>query len=227
MALSLIPFLAGAGLRPVSTFRSTEGEQKIRNAGGTPCAFALQNALEPDGFSTLDALFQDGGPDYLVDFAHGNLESLVATADVAAVGRYMQENVTCRAALVKWASRRMMAGRFGRMLYVSSTAAALQNGGQGFYAASKQASESLYRGAGIELAKKGITSAILRPGYVSAGRGTDYLETHGDRIRQRVPLGRAATPAEVAETLLFLLSDAARPINATVVTMDGGLTACK
>ncbi|SCX82700.1 SDR family NAD(P)-dependent oxidoreductase [Desulfoluna spongiiphila] len=228
MALALCPLLADAGLRPVLTFRSDEGKQRIQDAtDGTACFFDLETALEPDGFSRLDAQFEGGGPDYLVDFAHGNLESLVATADPMAVGRYMHGNVTCRAALVKWASRRMMAGRFGRMLYVSSTAAVLQNGGQGLYAASKKACEAIYQGIGIELGKKGITSAILRPGYVSAGRGTLYLEEHGDRIRKRVPLGRAATSSEVAETLLFLLSDAARPINATAITMDGGLTACK
>jgi len=231
MALALFPLLTDVGLFPVLTFRSEEGKKRIRQAPGskhsTPCFFDLKKALDPDGFSDLDAHFQEGGPDYLVDFAHGNLESLIATAATEDVGRYLHENVTCRAALVKWAARRMMANRFGRMLYVSSTAAVLQNGGQGFYAASKKACEALYQGIGIEMAKKGITTAILRPGYVSAGRAKGFMEANEAWVRQKIPIGRAVTPTEVAETLLFLLSDAAKPINATAITMDGGLTACK
>ncbi|BCS97316.1 short-chain dehydrogenase [Desulfoluna limicola] len=231
MALALAPALEAAGLLPVLTFRSEEAKKRsqtaLGNQGSTTCFFDLGKALEPEGFSELDACFSDGGPDYLVDFAHGNLESLVATAATEDVGHYLHENVTCRAALVKWAARRMTAKRFGRMLYVSSTAAALQNGGQGFYAASKKACEALYQGIGIEMGKKGITSAILRPGYVTAGRASTFMAENEAWVKKRVPLGRAASPSEVAETLLFLLSDAARPINATTITMDGGLTACK
>lgn len=230
MALALSPLLEGAGLLPVLTFRSEEGKARIREATGsqTPaCFFDLGKALDPEVFSGVEAFFSGGGPDYLVDFAHGHLESLIATAAPEDVGRYLQENVSCRAALVKWAARRMMANRFGRMLYVSSTAAALQNTGQGFYAAAKKASEALYQGIGIELARKGITTAILRPGYVAAGRATGFMDANEAWVRQKTPLGRAASLSEVAETLLFLLSDAARPINATAITLDGGLTACK
>lgn len=227
MARVLAPLLRSAGLLPVLTVRSEEGTHRIDQSLGSPCFFDLGEALSPDGFSHLEARFLDGGPDYLVDFAQGQFESLVATADPEDVGRYFYENVTCRAALIKWAARRMMARRFGRMLYVSSTAAALQNGGQGFYAASKRACESLYQGIGIEMGRKGITTAILRPGYVAAGRAREFTAENEAWIKKRVPIGRVTTPAEVAETLLFLLSDAARSINATTITMDGGLTACK
>jgi 3-oxoacyl-[acyl-carrier protein] reductase len=231
MALALVPGLVESGLLPVLTCRSEGAKTRIQTVLGglnhATCFFDLSNALDPECFSDLDARFSDGGPDYLIDFAHGNLESLVATADPQDVGRYFHENVTCRAALIKWAARRMTAKRFGRMLYVSSTAAALQNGGQGFYAASKKACEALYQGIGIEMGKKGVTTAILRPGYVAAGRASTFMAENEAWVKKRVPLGRAVTPVEVAETLLFLLSDAARPINATTITMDGGLTACK
>ncbi|WP_300667392.1 SDR family oxidoreductase [Desulfoluna sp.] len=231
MALALFPLLAEAGLEAVLTFRSEEGKKRIQDTPGTmqttPCFFDLGKALDPDGFSDVDARFSEGGPDYFVDFAHGNLESLVATASPEEVGRYFHENVTGRSALIKWAARRMVARRFGRMLYLSSTAAFLQNGGQGFYAASKKACEALYQGIGIEMAKKGVTTAILRPGYVASGRAEAFMAENEAWVRQKIPLGRAASPDEVAETLLFLLSDAARPINATPITMDGGLTACK
>lgn len=230
MAIALAPLLVEAGLSPLLTCRSAEAEARVHSDFGdglSTCRFDLAEAENPESFAPLDAALSGNGPDYLVDFAHGTLESLVATASTIDVGRYFHDNVTCRAALVKWAARRMTAKRFGRMLYVSSTAATLQNGGQGFYAASKKACEALYQGVGIEMGKKGITTAILRPGYVSAGRAGAFLAENEAWVTQRVPLGRAVTPSEVAETLLFLLSDAATAINATAITMDGGMTACK
>ena len=115
----------------------------------------------------------------------------------------------------------------GRMVYVSSTAAGMPNPGQGFYAAAKQASEALYRSAGLELAPRGVTTVALRPGYVNAGRGNRYLNKNADVALAKVPLGRALQIAEVVDTILFLLSDSAVGFNATALTMDGGLSAGK
>ena len=80
---------------------------------------------------------------------------------------------------------------------------------------------------GLELACRGVTSVTLRPGYIDAGRGRRYLEDKGDRVIEQIPLGRPLTSREVVRTILFLLSDSARGFNATVLTMDGGLSAGK
>jgi 3-oxoacyl-[acyl-carrier protein] reductase len=79
----------------------------------------------------------------------------------------------------------------------------------------------------MELAGRGITAAILRPGYVDAGRGRRYLERYPHQTLAKIPLGRALTISEVVDTIMFLLSDSAVGFNATVLTMDGGLSAGK
>jgi 3-oxoacyl-[acyl-carrier protein] reductase len=107
-------------------------------------------------------------------------------------------------------------------VFISSTAAARPNPGQGFYAAAKLASEALYRNMGLELGGRGITTIILRPGYVNTGRGRTYLEEKN--VLKAVPIKRAVTQEEIAETVLFLLSESAAGMNATIITMDGGLT---
>ncbi len=120
----------------------------------------------------------------------------------------------------------MLRKRFGRMVFVSSAAVLRTNPGQGFYVAAKTASEALYRNLGIELAKRGITTVTLRPGYVDSGRGARYTEGRKEMLAAS-PLGRSLRPEEVAEAILFLLSDHATAFNATEICMDGGFSAAK
>jgi 3-oxoacyl-[acyl-carrier protein] reductase len=138
---------------------------------------------------------------------------------------YFAENISFRAEVLKTAGRIMLKKRKGRLVFISSTAAARPNPGQGFYAAAKLASEALYRNMGLELGGRGITTIILRPGYVNAGRGRAYIEEKN--VLEAVPIKRAVTKEEIAETVLFLLSESAAGMNATVITMDGGLTVGK
>ena len=165
--------------------------------------------------------------DFLVDFAHGDIESLVASANEDDICRYFAENVSFRAKILKRAGRAMLKKRKGRLIFISSSAADRPNPGQGFYAAAKLASEALYKNLGLELGCRGITTVTLRPGYIDTGRGRRYMQAHEKETLNMVPIRRALTSEELAETILFFLSDSAGGFNATEVSMDGGLTAGK
>lgn len=229
MAVDLADALVALQITPILTYRSRNGRERIAAAVNHPDAsYALcpLDLAQPDTFAALD-LHLDQGLDYLVDFAQGDLEGLAASVDIAAMRAYFDTNVAGRAEVLQRIVRGMLVRRFGRLVYVSSTAAARPNPGQGLYAASKQANEALYKNVGIELAARGITTVSLRPGYVDAGRGRDYLDRHDRKGLEKVPLGRALSSREVVDAIVFLLSDSAEGINAAAVTMDGGLAAAK
>lgn len=229
LGLCLARKLIQVEIIPLLTFRSAPGKARIQERFNTcqgKYELVALNLCSVDSMAAL-APALDSGVDYLVDFAQGNLEGLVASIDSAAASRYFQENIAARVEVIRQVARKMTAQRKGRMVYVSSAAAVRPQTGQGFYAASKQASEALYRNVGLELASRGVTTAILRPGYVNVGRGRRYLDKEAGTALAKVPLGRALNPEEVAETVMFLLSDSATGINASVVTMDGGLSSCK
>ncbi|MCJ7615849.1 MAG: SDR family oxidoreductase, partial [Desulfobacterales bacterium] len=164
---------------------------------------------------------------YMVDFVHGNFESLVASADADRIYSYFAENVSFRAEVVKRVARIMMKKKRGRLVFISSSAAARPNPGQGFYAAAKLASEAIYKNLGLELAGHGISAITLRPGYINSGRGRQFIQARGLEVIGKIPVKRALTKKEVAETILFYLSDSAAGFNATEISMDGGLTAGK
>jgi len=229
LALTLAAAMMDAGIYPLLTFRSEEGRRKIAERllpGGGSYGACYLDFGDRDSLASL--LAQGGDEiDFVVDFVQGDFEGYVAAADEARVYQYFNDNVSFRAELLKKVARIMVKRKKGRFVFISSVAAGRTNPGQGFYAAAKLASEALYRNLGLELGRKGITAVTLRPGYIRAGRGKAYLEAHGEEALRLVPTGRFLTESEVAETILFLLSESAGGFNATELTMDGGLTACK
>jgi 3-oxoacyl-[acyl-carrier protein] reductase len=230
LALGLTKHLIANGLRPILTYRNEKGRDRIRaelaGSEGTYETVYL-DLSKPD---SVDKAFHGIGDDidYLIDFAHGHLECLVGASNTKKVDQYFRENVTARARVLKWAARAFLKRKRGRFVYISSAAVVRSNPGQGFYVASKLASEALYRNLGIELAGHGITTLSLRLGYVEAGRGKAYLdrvghEKHAAFEKPRTPLAIET----VVESILFYLSDAAVGFHATEIRMDAGHAAAK
>jgi 3-oxoacyl-[acyl-carrier protein] reductase len=229
LALCLADRLIAASLFPILTYRSEAGAKRIADfLNGKEDRYRTVYFDLGRGETLADMLAEiQNDLDYVVDFAQGDLESFIAAADEARIGAFFLENVVGRAGLLKQVSRIMMRQKFGRLVYISSTAALRPNPGQGFYAAAKLASEALYRNLGLELAPRGITAITLRPGYVDAGRGEAFLQDAGKEILGKIPVRRALNSEEIADTILFLLSDGAAGFNAAELCLDGGLTAGK
>lgn len=231
MALELARLLIRAGLRPVLTYRSPQGLEKISSSlGDDPSEQGYVTApLNFSDHEALDASLAACGtsPDYLVDFIQGDYETLVSSSDPERATRFIEQNISVRSQWLKKATRLMIRNKFGRLIFVSSAAALRPNPGQGLYAASKLAAEALYRNTALELGAFGITAVSLRPGYVFSGRGKAFIEKNQDLIRRAIPSRQWLSPAEVAQSLFFLLSDEARGFNATELVMDGGLSAGK
>jgi 3-oxoacyl-[acyl-carrier protein] reductase len=229
LAISLASELIAEGLHPILTWRSEEGRQHTQ-ASLLGCEGQYETAyLDFAERGSMDSLFLQLNDelDYLVDFAHGDMESLICSSVPDNIHDYFSANISFRAQLLRKAGRVMLRKRRGRLVFVSSAAACKPNPGQGFYAAAKLAAEALYRNLGLELASRGVTTVTLRPGYIDSGRGRDYIRTHHEELTRTVPLMRALTGKEAAEAILFFLSDNAAAFNATEISMDGGLTAGK
>lgn len=229
IALKVAIKLMAAGITPVMSYRTDEGNLKIRERLQAVHGNFETCLIDYSRAETLESGLESTGRtfEYFVDFVQDDYEALIASADNDRVAGFFDQTLTFRAHLLKAVTRMMLAERRGRLLFVSSSAAIAPNKGQGFYSASKLAAEALYRNIGIEFGGRGITTVSLRPGYIHSGRGKRYLEIKGSEVLARIPTGRFLEPDEVADVIMFLLSDPASGINATEVVMDGGLTACK
>lgn len=150
-------------------------------------------------------------------FADLPLEVMRRTVDVNLMGALMLAQEAVR----RW----QMSGRPGRMVNISSIAATLGSPGEYVhYAATKAAVDALTIGLGKEVAASGIRINAVAPGTVYTGiHAAGGVPDRPARVAGRVPIGRIAEPDEIADVVLWLLSDEASYVTATVVRASGGL----
>jgi len=74
-----------------------------------------------------------------------------------------------------------------------------------------------------ELGSRGITVNVVAPGFVETDMTASLDPAHVERIRSNIPLGRMATPGEIARVVKFCVSEDAGYITGAVIPVDGGL----
>lgn len=164
----------------------------------------------------------------------GPVEVLVSNAGVTRDGLLLRmkendfaevidANLTGAFRVCKRATQSMLRARKGRMILVSSVVGLLGQAGQANYAASKAGLVGFARSLARELGSRSITVNVVAPGPVD----TDMTRTLGEEklkaFAELVPLGRIASPEEIAGVITFLASADAAYITGAVIPVDGGL----
>jgi 3-oxoacyl-[acyl-carrier protein] reductase len=169
-----------------------------------------------------------------VEEAHGPVEVLVSNAGITddqlllrmseeSFARVVDTNLTASFRLAKRASRSMLRGKWGRLLFVSSVVGLSGSAGQASYAASKAGLVGFSRSLARELGGRNITSNVVAPGFVDTDMTAELTDARREAVLASIPVGRTATVDEIAAVLAFLASDAASYVNGAVIPVDGGL----
>lgn len=202
---------------------------EITRAGGV--AFALQGdaASETDivfmfaeidrRFGRLDALVNNAG---VVD-----RKARLETMDAGRLEHMLRTNVLGPMLCAREAVKRMPlahGGHGGSIVNISSVAAVLGGPGEYVdYAASKGAIESFTRGLAREVATEGIRVNCVRPGTIETEiHASGGQPDRAARVAPHIPMQRAGRPEEVAEAVLYLLSDAASYCTGSILDVSGG-----
>jgi NAD(P)-dependent dehydrogenase (short-subunit alcohol dehydrogenase family) len=127
---------------------------------------------------------------------------------------------------VSAAARPLLAKSRGAIVFIASVMSFFGGPVQPAYSASKGAVRNLTMSLGAAYAADGIRVNAVAPGWVvtNLSRGARENPERNAQIMSRIPAGRWADPADIADPILFLCSDAARYMTGTVMLVDGGYT---
>lgn len=194
-------------------------------ASGIPADFADADAPRALWDAALDRL--DGRIDVLINNAGVFEANPIAVDDAAwAAGweRTMRINLTaaadlCRRAVRHWRER----GAPGRIVNIASRAAYRGNSPQHWhYAASKAGMVAMTKSIARGYAAEGILAFAVCPGFTMTGMAEDYLASRGgDKLLADIPLGRVATPDEVAKIARFLALEAPASMTGAALDVNG------
>jgi 3-oxoacyl-[acyl-carrier protein] reductase len=173
-------------------------------------------------WSELEGHFE-GPIDVLVANAGITRDLLLLRMSDDDFGAVVDTNLTGTFRIVKRAAKGMLRARSGRIILVSSVVAMLGSAGQVNYAASKAGLIGFGRSLARELASRTITVNVIAPGPVETDMFAALTDDRRAELASAVPLGRAATPEEIAGVVAFLASPDAAYITGAVIPVDGGL----
>jgi len=165
---------------------------------------------------------------------HGRLDVLVNNAGVAVDGLSMRvrdedwdlqldTNLKGAFALARAAARPMMKQRSGAIVNLVSVVGEMGNAGQVAYAASKAGLVGLTKALARELASRHIRVNAVSPGFIETDMTSKVPAEMRKRLLDSIPLARLGTADEVAQSVLFLASDAASYTTGEVLKVNGGM----
>lgn len=180
-------------------------------------AEAIKNAVKEirDTKMAIDGLVNNAGVTYNALFQMTNMDEL---------RNQMEVNFFAPFLFTQYISKLMVRNKKGSIVNISSSAAQDGNSGKSAYGASKAALLTMTLCIAEELGTSGIRANVICPGVTE----TDMLSTMPDYImdiqREAAFLKKTGTPADIANTALFLLSDYSSYITGQVIRVDGGVT---
>jgi 3-oxoacyl-[acyl-carrier protein] reductase len=207
-------------------------------ANGDKVAVTTRNGGAPDG--ALDVRCDITDPAAVeaafgrIEAEHGPVEVLVANAGITKdtlILRMSDEdwssvidtNLTGSFRLAKRAAKGMLRLRRGRIIFIGSVVGLLGSAGQANYAASKAGLVGMARSLARELGSRSITANVVAPGFVETDMTEVLTDDQKTTIKTQVPLGRYASPGEIAAAVTWLAGDGAAYVTGAVIPVDGGL----
>jgi 2-deoxy-D-gluconate 3-dehydrogenase len=140
--------------------------------------------------------------------------------------RVLGLNLTSVFVLAQAAARRMVEQEEGGAIVLLASMMSFSGGlNASAYAASKGGVAQLTKALSNELAGRGVRVNAVAPGYVETEMTADLEDQRRSEIAMRIPMGRFADAAEIADVIAFLLSDDARYVTGAIVPADGGFSA--
>ncbi len=220
--------LCEVGANVVLCSRSTESIAQtadvLNDKGYTVLAMAADISKKEDVEALVEATIAEFSQiDILVNNAGITRDMLLMRLKDEDWDAVLQTNLTGTMYCTRAVLRPMIRQKSGRIINISSVIGLMGNPGQASYAAAKAGIIGLTKTTAKEVGTRGITVNAIAPGFITTDMTAKIPEELQDKLLELIPLQNFGTPDDIADTVCFLASDAARYITGQTIQVDGGM----
>ena len=164
-----------------------------------------------------------GGLDILVNNAGITSDNLSIRLTEENWKKVLDVNLTASFLMCKFAIKKMLKNRYGKIINISSIVGHTGNLGQANYAASKAGMVAFSKSLAIEYAKKNININCVSPGFIKTEMTDKINDEFKKMLISKIPSGDLGTGEDVSNCVAFLASDMAKYINGETIHVNGGM----
>ena len=170
-----------------------------------------------------DVSQKSNGLDILVNNAGITLDNLSIRLTEENWKKVLDINLTSTFLMCKFAIKKMLKKKYGKIINISSIVGHTGNLGQANYSASKAGIIAFSKSLAIEYAKKNININCVSPGFIKTDMTDKINEEFKKNLISKIPSGDLGTGEDVSNCVAFLASDMARYINGETIHVNGGM----
>ena len=164
-----------------------------------------------------------GKIDCIVNNAGINKDNLAIRMSLDEWKKVIDVNLTATFLLNKFAIKKMIKNKSGKIINITSVVGHTGNIGQSNYTASKAGIIAMSKSLALEYAKKNININCISPGFIKTAMTDKIDEKYKDIIISKIPSGRLGDPEDIANAVLFLASSLSDYVNGETLHVNGGM----
>jgi 3-oxoacyl-[acyl-carrier protein] reductase len=164
-----------------------------------------------------------GSLDCIVNNAGVTQDNLAIRMSLEEWQRVIDINLTSTFLLSKFAIKKMLKNKSGKIINITSIVGHTGNLGQSNYTASKAGIVAMSKSLALEYAKKNININCISPGFIKTAMTDKIDEKYKEIIVSKIPAARLGEPEDIANAVLFLASNQSNYINGETIHVNGGM----
>ena len=184
--------------------------------------FGLENHDQIENF--IETIYGNlKGLDILINNAGITLDNLSIKLTEENWKKVLDINLTSSFLMCKFAIKKMLKNRYGKIINITSIVGHTGNLGQSNYAASKAGVVAFSKSLALEYARKNININCVSPGFIKTDMTDNINEDFKKVLISKIPSGDLGTGEDVSNCVAFLASDLAKYINGETIHVNGGM----
>ena len=186
-------------------------------------AFDISQSDKIEEFIENATKLLGGSLDCVINNAGITQDNLAIRMSLEEWQKVININLTSTFLMSKYSIKKMLKNKSGKIVNITSVVGHTGNLGQTNYTASKAGIIAMSKSLSIEYAKKNINVNCISPGFIKTAMTDKIDEKFKDQIVSKIPSGRLGEPEDIANAVLFLVSDQSNYINGETLHVNGGM----